>query len=415
MRAYDCMKNLSIMVIIFFACVLGISSQSVCIDPGHGGSDPGAVGNGLKESHINLDVGNRFHSILANAGYRVYMTRTSDATVSLSSRTQYANNLGVDRFISIHCNAASSTSANGTETFCYPGVGGVTVRLRDKTNPEVVAAMNTYNRGCKTADFHVLRETNMPAILVEIAFISNAGDAGKLGDAYYRQRAAEALKRGLVNAGLMLEVVLGEEVESKDYYMAPRFTADGNLLVQKAGDPQTYSVPLAGGILTQLAIHPMTCVEDILVFSEENEIFVTCNGQTKQITHGQDIFFCPVLSPDKKWVAYQGMATGISIASLENETVLSIGQGNYVSWTPDSQSIVFEVSSDNGQEITSSTLQVVQLATPDMRSMIPTGIKARRPSVSPDGSKVAFDSDGKIFVADLQTRGKNCVEVLISK
>lgn len=407
------MRNLVILFTALFVYFVGIYAQSVCIDPGHGGSDPGAVGCGLREANINLDTGLRFYNLLKSAGYSVYMTRTTDATVSLSSRTQYANNLGVDRFISIHCNAFNG-SANGTETFCYPGVGGVTVRLRDRTNPEVVAALGTYNRGCKTADFHVLRETNMPAILCELAFIDHSGDAAKLGDGYYRQRAAEALKRGLINAGLTLA-----EEDAPVFYTAPQFSADGTqLIVKKTGSHKLYSVSVEGGKIAVLQNRLANPIEPrVVAFAHENEIFVKgLDGQAKQITHSQDVFFAPAVSPDGNWVVYQGLSTGIYLTNLATQETKLIGAGNNACWTPDSQAILFDVSKDDGQKIISSQIQMIQVQAPDVITIISTrsGLKAQHPSVSPDGSQVAFESDGKIFITGLQAKS-TCTEVAIEE
>lgn len=408
--------KLYILIIMSLCSLVSLCAQSVCIDPGHGGSDPGAVGQGLKEAAINLDVANRFYTLLANAGYAVYRTRSSDATVSLSSRTQYANSLGVARFISIHCNAFNG-SANGTETYCYPGVGSVTLRLRDKTNPEVVAALGTYNRGCKTADFHVLRETNMPAILCELAFIDHAGDATKLGDAYYRQRAAEALKRGLVNAGREGEPEISADITEQEqipstttsYYISPRFSNDGaQILVNKAGDSNTYAVPMAGGKVTKLTSEEAQILSARLdtqkiVLAENGQIYLVRDNEKEQLSQGEDVFFSPVLSPDKNWVLYQGLSTGMYLANVHNKEILSLGRGNNAVFTPNSQAIVFDVSNDNGQEITSSQIYFIDIANINVRHSVTSkpGLKAQRPNISPDGATLVFDSNGQIFVTTL--------------
>ncbi len=170
------------------------SGIKICLDPGHGGSDPGAVGNGLQEKTINLDIANRAKSLFQQDGATVISTRTSDVYVSLQGRCDIANNNGAHRFISSHCNAGGGV---GTETFCHPYGSSSSYDLRNKINPELVAHMGTYNRGVKTADFYVLRNTSMPAILTEVAFIDNAGDAAKLASANYRQEAARAYLHGM--------------------------------------------------------------------------------------------------------------------------------------------------------------------------------------------------------------------------
>ncbi len=117
--------------------------------------------------------------------------------MSLSGRVSIANNNGCDRFVSTHCNAFSSSSAHGTETFCYSGGSSYSYDLRNKVNPELVAHMGTYNRGVKTASFYVLVYTNMPAILGEVAFITNPSDNAKLASSSYRNEAARGYLHGI--------------------------------------------------------------------------------------------------------------------------------------------------------------------------------------------------------------------------
>ena len=152
-------------LIILGACLPGhahFSGVKICVDPGHGGSDPGAVGNGLYEKDINLDIGLRARDMFQLDSATVIMTRTTDVYVSLQGRCDIANNNGANRFVCTHCNAFNG-AAYGTETFCHPNGSSTSYDLRNKINPEMVAHMGTYNRGVKTADFYVLRNTNMPA------------------------------------------------------------------------------------------------------------------------------------------------------------------------------------------------------------------------------------------------------------
>jgi N-acetylmuramoyl-L-alanine amidase len=173
----------------------GVAGQKICIDPGHGGSDPGAVGNGLYEDNINLDIGLRMNNLFIADAASTRMTRSTDVYVSLQGRCDIANSWGANRFECTHCNSFSDPSANGTETFSYSSTG-TAADLRNKVNPEIVSHMGTYNRGVKTYGFYVLVNTNMPAILGEVAFISNPTDAAKLGNATYRQEAARAYLHG---------------------------------------------------------------------------------------------------------------------------------------------------------------------------------------------------------------------------
>ena len=195
------MKKLLVFSLVLAMCLVAVAASAhltgkkICIDPGHGGSDPGAVGNGLYEDNINLDIGLRARNLMQADAATVVMTRTTDVYVSLQGRCDIANNAGANRFECTHCNAFDGT-AYGTETFCYSGGSADSYSLRNRINPEMVSHMGTYNRGLKTADFYVLIHTNMPAILCEVAFIDNAGDAAKLGSATYRQEAARAYLHG---------------------------------------------------------------------------------------------------------------------------------------------------------------------------------------------------------------------------
>ncbi len=169
------------------------------IDPGHGGSDPGALGNGLQEDDINLDVSLRLEALLiadtddtsGGGNWDVLMTRSIDTTVSLSARVNAANAFGATSFLSVHMNAFSNPSANGTETFCHPSVATSTAgALRNRVQAEALAAWNLTDRGVKTANFFVLANTAMPAALLEGGFISNVGDAAVMADPNERQTMA---------------------------------------------------------------------------------------------------------------------------------------------------------------------------------------------------------------------------------
>jgi N-acetylmuramoyl-L-alanine amidase len=180
------------------------AQMKIVIDAGHGGTDPGGVGTGLQEKNIVLDTSKRFKALLDadtadNAGggkWATAMTRSTDVFVSLAGRAQYSNNQGADRFMSIHSNAFGNTTANGTETFSL-SEGGTAAALRNLVQAEMIAAWKLTNRGNKTANFAVLRDTAAPAVLHELAFITNATDAAKLGSATERQKAAEAHLRAI--------------------------------------------------------------------------------------------------------------------------------------------------------------------------------------------------------------------------
>jgi len=145
---------------------------SVCLDPGHGGTDPGALGIYYNEKTANLDVSLEARDYLEMvSGVVVGLTRTTDVTVSLADRCAFANSGGYDRFMSQHHNAFNTT-VQGTETYCHTdSLGGQSQDLRDEVHPEIIWAFGYNDRGTKTADFYVLRNTNMPSILGEASFI----------------------------------------------------------------------------------------------------------------------------------------------------------------------------------------------------------------------------------------------------
>lgn len=175
-------------------CATGWSQTKVCIDPGHGGSDPGAIGGTQNEKTNVLNTALKFRNWLnadtadssGGGSWNVLMTRSSDVSVTLAARTNYANSNGVARFMSIHNNACGSCGASGTETYSYIDNGTLSNDLRNKIQARSVAAWGLPNRGNKTANFHVLRETNMPATLAELGFIDTASNRTYLGSSTHQ-------------------------------------------------------------------------------------------------------------------------------------------------------------------------------------------------------------------------------------
>lgn len=180
--------------------------MKICIDPGHGGKDPGAIGpTGLKEKDITLAVAKKLQQKLSSIA-KVTLTREVDESRDLWERSSLANSIGADYFISIHCNSAANQTANGTETLIYK-TGGKAEKLAAKVQEKVVRALGTSDRGIKTRPgLHVLARTNMPAILVELAFISNPNEEKLLSNSTYQQKAAHAIAEGIANyLGIKLE------------------------------------------------------------------------------------------------------------------------------------------------------------------------------------------------------------------
>ena len=154
--------------------------RKVFIDPGHGGTDPGASGNGLYEKEVVLSISKKVRNILISKGFEVELSRSKDQYVSLSDRAAQANAWDADLFVSIHCNSATSSSANGTECYTYPTANTSTKSLSKNMASALASKLGLTNRGHKEANFAVLRLSNIPAILIETAFINNANDASKL-------------------------------------------------------------------------------------------------------------------------------------------------------------------------------------------------------------------------------------------
>lgn len=170
----------------------------ICIDPGHGGSDPGAVGRvlGLLEKNINLAVALRLRDVLANTlGQEVVLTREDDRDVDLMRRVQIANQSGSHLFVSIHCNAADAVEAQGTETFHYHPAESE--QLARAVQAELVAALGRPDRGVKTAGFYVIRKTDIPSILAESAFISNEEEEALLATEEGVIAVAQGIAQGL--------------------------------------------------------------------------------------------------------------------------------------------------------------------------------------------------------------------------
>lgn len=172
-------------------------SKVVCIDPGHGGKDPGALGNGMKEKDITLSVTLKVGEILKNHGVTVGYTRTTDEFIELADRAKKANDFKADIFVSIHCNAAENTAAKGVETYSYPGSSNGAKLARLLQSSIVSSGVYTVDRGTKTANFAVLRLTKMPAALVEMAFITNGEDANILKNR--QNELAIAIAKGILS------------------------------------------------------------------------------------------------------------------------------------------------------------------------------------------------------------------------
>lgn len=178
------------------------------LDPGHGGSDPGAVGNGLLEKVLTLKIAKRVETLLAAyQNVETKMSRTGDTYPSLSDRTNEANSWGSDYFMSFHINAGGGS---GYEDFVYPG-STKSIAYQNIIHAEIIKTIGTMkNRGKKQADFHILRNTKMPSILTECGFIDSTSDAALLKQDEFINGLAQGHVNGLVKSfGLIKKEVDG--------------------------------------------------------------------------------------------------------------------------------------------------------------------------------------------------------------
>ncbi|MGC6586525.1 N-acetylmuramoyl-L-alanine amidase [Paenibacillus sp. Dod16] len=157
--------------------------KKVRIDAGHGGKDPGAVGNGLQEKDIALTVSLWVKDRLEAEyeGVQVLLSRSTDVFLELAERTNAANKAGADLLVSIHCNAGGG--AGGFESFRYTSASASTRSLQNVLHTEIMAALKPFgviDRGQKAKNLHMCRESRMPAVLTENLFIDVVSDASKL-------------------------------------------------------------------------------------------------------------------------------------------------------------------------------------------------------------------------------------------
>ena len=172
----------------------------VIIDPGHGGPDPGAIGiRGIRETDVVLDVSKRVKQLLSEKGVRVRLTRKSEIDLDLPPRVLFANRTGADIFVSIHANASQGKkrNINGLETFYYRGWKG---RLLAKRIQKHILRVSpgSPDRGVKQGKFYVIKNTRMPAVLVEIGFLTGRLDARRLEQSIHRKRIAFAIAKGIL-------------------------------------------------------------------------------------------------------------------------------------------------------------------------------------------------------------------------
>lgn len=174
----------------------------IVIDPGHGGDDEGCSPQDLvDEKELTLTTATLVTEYLEEMGYQVYQTRTKDIPLSLSERVRAANHMGSDLFVSVHFNAAKNNKAHGIEVFyCQEHESERSIQskeLAEAVIEKMIAFTKAKSRGVKTAKFRVIKETKMPAILVEGGFLSNKDERKKCQDPLYQEAIAWGIARGV--------------------------------------------------------------------------------------------------------------------------------------------------------------------------------------------------------------------------
>ena len=172
----------------------------VVIDPGHGGQDPGAIGiGGIRETDVVLEVSKIVEKLLSEKGVKVSLTRGNEVDLDLSPRVSLANKINADIFVSIHANASRGKrrDINGLETFYYRGWRGSL--LAKKIQKQILrVSPGSPDRGVKQGRYYVIKNTRMPAVLVEIGFLTGRLDARRLVKSAHRKRIAYAIAKGIL-------------------------------------------------------------------------------------------------------------------------------------------------------------------------------------------------------------------------
>ena len=191
--------------------ITGLSGKVIVIDPGHGGNDSGAIGpTGVMEKTVTLNIALRLQKLLEAEGATVYMTRSTDTEVSpkganasdieeLQARCDVANNHDADIFISIHNDSFTNGAAKGTTGYYYSRGSAKSRDLADKVRSGVIDQIGTQSRGTQSCNFYVVKHTDMPATLVEVAFISNPEEEKLLNSDDGAQKAAQGIADGIAD------------------------------------------------------------------------------------------------------------------------------------------------------------------------------------------------------------------------
>lgn len=173
-----------------------LSGRIIVLDPGHGGSDTGALRAGINEKDLTLDIAKKVAAILTNKGARVEMTRWNDATVSLQERVEFSNTKNTAIYVSIHINSSVRPEVHGIETHYYTDPGFEVAKVLHKS---IMSKVSGTDRGLFKSRFYVINHTEAPSVLLELGFISNDNERNALLTEDRQQKSAEAIAEGIMN------------------------------------------------------------------------------------------------------------------------------------------------------------------------------------------------------------------------
>lgn len=191
--------------------ITGMKGRKIAIDPGHGGSDSGAIGpTGIMEKSVTLRVSRELKRLLEAEGATVILTRTGDTEVSskganatsveeLEARCEVANRADADIFLSIHADAFTNREVKGTTAYYYTKGTQQSKRLADSVRTALIDSIGTVDRGTQTSNFYVVKHTDMPAILVEISFISNPDEEKMMNSPEGIKKIAQGIADGIAD------------------------------------------------------------------------------------------------------------------------------------------------------------------------------------------------------------------------
>ena len=172
-----------------------VIKNKIVLDAGHGGSDYGAIREGINEKDITLDITQKVASILKSKGYKVALTRSDDTYVSLQDRVTFSEKETPEIFVSIHVNSAVAVEPKGIETHYYHDYSKELARI---VQNHLIKNIDTKDRGLLKSKFYVINHTTVPAILVETGFISNEEERNELVTEARKQKTAKAIAEGII-------------------------------------------------------------------------------------------------------------------------------------------------------------------------------------------------------------------------